>query len=112
MAKRLIEDIYGLIGKRIRELRLAREPKMSQQTLAKHVGLSRVSIVNIENGRHRIQIHQLIELARALGVLPQEFFPAASPKPTSLPQGFVEALKPKERTAVEQLLASKRGSDA
>lgn len=112
MSQSAVEDIYRQIGKRIRELRLLREPKMSQQVLAKEVGLSRVSIVNIENGRHRIQVHLLFDLARALKVQPQELVPAVAPTPTTLPQDFAQALKPKERAAVERLLTPKGGSDA
>ena len=112
MPSGVIDDLYRYIGRRIKELRLLRQPKMSQHALAKEVGLSRVSIVNIERGRHRIQVHLLFEFARALNVSPQELMPEVSSTPSSLPQSFVQALKPKERAAVERLLTPKGGSDA
>jgi DNA-binding XRE family transcriptional regulator len=46
--------------------------KLSQQELADAVGLSRASVVNVERGRHRVQIHLLYEIARVLGVEPQD----------------------------------------
>ena|SRR5438093_13679436 len=110
MSKRPVEDVYRLIGKKVKDLRILREPRMSQQSLAKELGLSRVSIVNIERGRHRIQVHQIFDLARALGVNAHDLIPVPPTQGAILPPGLSESLKPKERAAVERLLTSKRGS--
>lgn len=56
--------LYRVIGDRIRE---ARElSRMSQTALAEQLGLSRVSIVNIEKGRQRAPVHVLWQIAELL----------------------------------------------
>ena len=65
--------LYGVIGDRIRE---ARERKrMSQTALAEKLGLSRVSIVNIEKGRQRAPVHVLWQLAELLDTEMTKFIP-------------------------------------
>ncbi len=65
--------LYRMIGDRIRE---ARERKdMRQPTLAAKLGLSRVSIVNIEKGRQRAPIHVLWQIAEELGIEPASLVP-------------------------------------
>jgi len=50
-------------------IKIARvKAKKSQDTLAKHLGLSRVSIVNIEKGRQKMLIHDLVLTAQFLDV--------------------------------------------
>ena len=60
-----IEPVYQAVGARVRMIReaLGRD----QASLAKAVGLTRTSIVNLEAGRQRVQLHQLSKLAAALG---------------------------------------------
>lgn len=41
---------------------------MSQEGLAKRVGLSRTSITNIEQGRQQVPLHMIYTFADALGV--------------------------------------------
>lgn len=43
---------------------------MTQKTLAEKTGLSRTSITNSERGGQALMVHQLLELAKALGVSP------------------------------------------
>lgn len=57
------DALYGVIGSRIR---LFRGKQLSQQRLAELSGLSRASISNIEAGRHRVPLHQLLQIAQAL----------------------------------------------
>ncbi|KTE72591.1 hypothetical protein ATE72_22175 [Sphingopyxis sp. HXXIV] len=59
-------DLYSVFGKRVADERLAR--KISQQELAKLVGLSRASIANIEAGRQRVLLHQAVGLVQALRI--------------------------------------------
>jgi transcriptional regulator with XRE-family HTH domain len=61
------------LGSRIRA---AREGKMTQATLGSRVGLSRTAITNIECGRQRLLVDQLIDIAVALGVNPSSLLPA------------------------------------
>lgn len=74
--------IYAVLGKLVREHREGQG--MSQQALAKRVGLSRASVANIENGRQRIPLHHLYRLAQALGVNAHTLLPDlnAFPSPT------------------------------
>lgn len=58
------DRIYRIFGSRLRELR--DEKGVTQEQLAKRVDLSRTSITNIEKGRQRVMLHQLVELAEAL----------------------------------------------
>lgn len=59
------QQFYKRLGTRIRELR---GNKMSQEELAEHVHLKRTSIVNIEAGEQKLLVHNLIGIAKALGV--------------------------------------------
>lgn len=58
--------LYAAIGRAIREARRDRE--MSQEQLAQAVGILRTSIVNIENGRQRLPIDRLYDIADALKI--------------------------------------------
>ena len=60
------EGIYRKLGSAIAERRLACD--LSQKDLAEKCKYSRASIGNIETGRHRVWIHDLIRLAIALEV--------------------------------------------
>lgn len=56
--------LYRVFGSRLRALR--EEKSVTQEELARRVDLSRTSITNIEKGRQRIMLHQVVELAEAL----------------------------------------------
>jgi transcriptional regulator with XRE-family HTH domain len=49
---------------------------VTQEELARRVQLSRASITNIEKGRQRVLLHQLIEIADALDAKPSELMPS------------------------------------
>lgn len=59
--------LYQTLGDRIRRRRENLDPFMSQAQLAKRVGVTRVSIVNIEAGRQCAPLHLLWEIAAVLG---------------------------------------------
>jgi transcriptional regulator with XRE-family HTH domain len=70
-----IEAIYRAVGQAIREHR--KRAAMTQDELAEAAGLSRTSIVNIEQGTQRMMLHTIEAIARALEVgmlklIPQE----------------------------------------
>jgi len=111
VAGRLDQWVYEEIGKRISDLRRQRPRKLSQQELADAIGLSRASVVNVERGRHRVQIHLLYEIARVLGVEPQDLLPpnASSTTATDLPPSFTKQLGARERKAVERLIGPVKG---
>lgn len=60
-----IDPIYALIGRRIREEREALNA--TQGALSAMTGMARTSIANIEAGRQRVQLDDLIAIAQALG---------------------------------------------
>lgn len=60
------KDLYIQIGFLIREARQSHKPTVSQHTLSKKIGLSRTSLVNIEKGKHHIQLHTLYQIATSL----------------------------------------------
>lgn len=62
------------LGKRIRA---AREGKLTQAALGAKVGLSRTAITNIECGRQRLLVDQLVQIATAIGVPPTNLLPSS-----------------------------------
>lgn len=56
--------LYRLVGRRIRQLR---GNKLTQEELANLAGVARTSITNLERGRQRAPLHQLMRIADALG---------------------------------------------
>lgn len=58
-----------------RRIRAAREGKLTQAKLGALVGLSRTAITNIECGRQRLLVDQLVEIAHAVGVSAAELLP-------------------------------------
>lgn len=103
--------IYSQIGQRIAKLRKSRDPRLRQEDLASAAHLSRASMVNIERGRHRIQIHVLYDIARALGVEPTDLLPpgTSSEFAAQIPTNFAKQLSPKELALVGSLLGGRKG---
>lgn len=64
-----IEACHQALGARIRLIREALG--LSQDDLAKRVGLKRVSVTNIEIGRQRLLLDGVEDFARALGTTPK-----------------------------------------
>ncbi len=59
-------DFYQKLGENLKEARIKSEK--SQEALAKSMGLSRVTVVNIEKGRQKVMVHNLVEAANFLNV--------------------------------------------
>ena len=57
-------DFYKRLGQNIKTYR----GKIKQEAVAQVLGLTRISVSNIENGKQRIQLHTLAQLARYLSV--------------------------------------------
>lgn len=60
------ESFYKSLAEQIKFERIKR--KRSQQGLADHLGLSRTSIINLESGRHKPSIYQLLQIANYLSI--------------------------------------------
>jgi transcriptional regulator with XRE-family HTH domain len=69
-----IDLIYKEFGRLLKKSRTA--ANLTQETLAKRVGLSRTSITNIEKGRQHINLHMLYVLSDSIGVRPSYLLPA------------------------------------
>ncbi|MGN6820458.1 MAG: helix-turn-helix domain-containing protein [Sphingomonas sp.] len=70
------DPLYTFFGSRVRALRERRQ--VTQEELGRRVDLSRTSITNIEKGRQRVLLHQILDLANALEAKPSELFPPAA----------------------------------
>lgn len=60
---------------RIRELRIAAVPKLSQQALADKIGVSKVTISDLERGSMQLTQDYMRRIAYALGVTPADILP-------------------------------------
>lgn len=58
------DEIYRGVGRKIRQTR--ENEHLSQDSLAKRLGISRTSMVNIEAGRQRAPLHLLWQIAELL----------------------------------------------
>jgi transcriptional regulator with XRE-family HTH domain len=67
MADGAADGLYKEIGRKIRDVRERAQPKLSQDKLAKRLGMSRASVVNIEAGRQHPPLHLLWQIADILG---------------------------------------------
>ena len=76
-----IDELHLEFGRALRNAR-NRDPAnvIPQATMARAMGISRASVSNIENGRHRVFLDQVYAAARALGVDPRELLPAPRAK--------------------------------
>lgn len=66
------ENIYKVIGERIRKLRKAQE--LSQERLAERAGIDRSHMGFIEQGRRQPTLTTLYKLTKSLGISLEELF--------------------------------------
>jgi transcriptional regulator with XRE-family HTH domain len=92
-------EVYRLIGESIARRR--GQLRISQASLAQAVRLTRTSISNIEQGRQRMLIHTLIEIATALKVEPAELLPSTK---EAAPMNISRNVSASERAIVEAIL--------
>jgi transcriptional regulator with XRE-family HTH domain len=76
------EALYRVFGRRLRDLREKRH--VPQQELATLSGLNRSSIANIESGKQRVLLHQVLQFAEALRVTVGELVPSTLDLPQIL----------------------------
>jgi transcriptional regulator with XRE-family HTH domain len=92
------QPFYKEVGRRIREARLQRQPRLTQQGLADLVSLTRTSITNVEKGRQKFLLHTLADIAKALDVDPASLLPESNVQPD---QRLDSALKNRSRAEKE-----------
>ena len=74
----MVEEVnfYKNLGQSIRDFR--KKEKLSQEALANYLRLSRISIVNIEKGKQKVQIYTLYVIAKYLKVSIDDLMPEKS----------------------------------
>lgn len=70
--------VYERFGEAVRDARV--ELGIRQEDLGLKIGLSRTSVVNIEQGRQRVMLDDLFVFAKALRVSPQKLLTAIQPR--------------------------------
>ena len=98
--------IYKEIGARIRSRR--RQLRLTQETLACRLGLSRASLANIETGRQSVLVHRLYPLAQALGLSVADLLPplpsvSTNTRGSDLP--LPPDLSPQQRKQIAHILS-------
>lgn len=68
-----VDPLYGVIGAAVRAAREACE--LSQEQVARKVGLTRTSITNLELGRQQTPLHVLYGIADAINVALKDLIP-------------------------------------
>src|SRR5690606_41131732 len=85
-------DLSLLIGRKIKEIR--KERKMSQFEVSEALGISRVSVTNMESGRHAFGIERMIEFSDLFEISVDDLLPTKNGyKPTILPFGTVSQIE-------------------
>ena len=76
MLKRILPDPVNVIfGQKLAMARKSRS--LTQQDLAYLVGVSRVTIANIEGAKQNVQLAQVYSLSRALNIAPGDLLPTS-----------------------------------
>lgn len=65
---------YQRLGEAIKAAR--KRSNCKQETLANHMGLTRISLVHIEQGKQKVQLHVLLEIAECLKVSLGDLMPS------------------------------------
>ena len=99
-------EVYESLGKLIR---LARERAgLSQQELAREIGLTRTSVTNIEQGRQHLQLDALYLIADCLRVTPSALLPRLpnTKRLEALSGDLASELSPTEQAWVNTILTT------
>lgn len=67
------DPFYVELGARVRARR--EELRLTQAILADEIGISRTSLTNIECGRQRLLVEQLVSIAEKLSTTPSQLLP-------------------------------------
>ena len=102
MAKK-IEAFYEALGSNIQDARDRLKMTQAQLGLTLVPPSTRASIANIENGKQRVLVHTLVQLARTLETKVEKLIPAGAPAEQSTPVDVEDELKRKLNLAAPQL---------
>lgn len=71
----LSRRVNAIFGQRLARARKSRS--ITQRELADLVGVSRVTVANIEGAKQNVQLAQVYSMARALNIAPSDLLPTA-----------------------------------
>lgn len=105
------ENLYRLVGERVQRLR--RKADLTQEGLANRVSMTRTSITNLEKGRQKLPLHQLLHVAEALDVDLKDLIPAREElgiaKTIKIRVGETEAeVLPKTARMIERMVQGRK----
>lgn len=92
-------NIY--LGDRIAEFRKSK--KVTQEVVAEALGLSRTSVVNIEQGRQACDAHRLWQFASLFGKSLQDFFPPLVKYEIITSEVEVVVIKKRKKLSLERI---------
>jgi len=72
------DSFYISVGERVRQQR--KSAGMDQETLSRHLNLSRTTIINIEKGRQRLSLEHAWMAAQVLGISIEVLLPQSKNK--------------------------------
>jgi transcriptional regulator with XRE-family HTH domain len=98
MHKTMEDEFYISLGANIARCR--KRAGLSQATVAGHLGLTRASISNLEAGRQRPLLHQMVNLADILETTLLELVPEMGDEPVDRDQRRLDALRRRVVSAV------------
>lgn len=91
LSKEEQKAFYAELGKLIKAARI--KENIKQETLSKDLGfVSRISIVNIESGKQKIQLHTLLEISNILKVSMKDLLPPIETIRKEINPKFVKTL--------------------
>lgn len=103
-----VRSFYISLGRQIAATR--QRQRITQEGIAAEVGLSRTSIVNIENGKQQLLLHTWLQIARALKVEPAELIPEVLPTEQSISDAISQFVgDPAGRAWIEATLGKDSG---
>lgn len=102
MAKK-IEAFYETLGSNIQSARDRIKMTQAQLGFALVPPSTRASIANIENGKQRVLVHTLVQLARTLETKVEKLIPPEAPAGQPDPMDVEDELKRKLNLAAPQL---------
>ena len=105
--RNLSERLQEAFGKRLQEARKLSIPRCSQQDLARGLDVTRTTISNIENGRHRIFLDQVYDAARVLNVPLSNLLPELA-EVIELPKPSVSGIAAGSLDQVQMLIREKQ----
>jgi len=91
MITRDSDKFYIKVGELIRHERIKRG--ISQEELGKYLDLTRMSVINLEKGRHRPSIHQLLLTAEYFNMEYSKLIPVISETPIESKKTTLSDLK-------------------